>query len=550
MTAPGTNKIPKILKPIRREEKLTDGRLTRYSWISDGRIRPIEEGLPLDTSKLPNFSPGVPTAIDRLVSLIVDKPYLEELYRDYGDLIKAHPEIDPRDPDMMTHYEKQFISQYSSEASEILLRNKTVRVKPIGPDGKPTGKATTEIPADAHLYTWGGILPGFNSCVFDEMDVNIPEIKIKPKKFRTGIYGPRPQGEDQSNLIREIHFECLGDEPISKDLPDDSATHPLDLEMPIRSTLPPLTKPPPDNTVKQCIKRFFDPDVGVPFVPADVDNYFPLDLLVPDPPQSVSSHSHDSQSMLSLGLNPLDECDPKSTLLDTSNQDILFTKNKAPFTRKDIATLRAFNSHWDREKLEQQKRNEANLKKRQQLIKQAFNSRQTFETYLKLVEEDRKRCRAGLIGKIPRKYKTKSMWQIAVESTPDDPSSLQRRREFWWRFCKFIKTSGGIKEKSDTQIVHQLRNNLKVQHPINQQLFFDVIHDLPPLALQNVNTLRIVEFLRLMTKVDQDDFLKYLKKAKISSLIYSQTILNSLSRDQQELIDSIIKGSISVPPCE
>ena len=49
-----------------------------------------------------------------------------------------------------------------------------------------------------------------------------------------------------------------------------------------------------------------------------------------------------------------------------------------------------------------------------------------------------------------------------------------------------------------------------------------------------------------MTKVDHDDFLKDLKKTKISSLMYPQTIFNSLSRDQQQLIDLIIKGSISV----
>ena len=49
-----------------------------------------------------------------------------------------------------------------------------------------------------------------------------------------------------------------------------------------------------------------------------------------------------------------------------------------------------------------------------------------------------------------------------------------------------------------------------------------------------------------MTKVDHDDFLKDLKKTKISSLMYPQTIFNSLSRDQQPLIDLIIKGSISV----
>ncbi|OHT04947.1 hypothetical protein TRFO_27451 [Tritrichomonas foetus] len=556
------------LKPVKLEDKSNESNISKFAWLSDGAIRPIEEGLPI-YAMTPPTDPSKRNPMQSLIHLIEDKPFLKKFNRDYGELAARHPEYDLSDPDMMSHYEKQLITEYYSKLQE--QQNNLPDSEGRGPnpksrqqdlkvkihDGQGHTTITSKIPVDAHLQTWGNALPYYETDLFDVEDPNVVNKKVVKPKTRTGIYGElKLHEQDESTIIREVHFKSLANTNPDMTLAKDSATQPLNFTPGGRRCNSTITKMPggtTDPTVQQCIKRFFDPDVGIPFVPADVGKYFPVELMIPDDQQGqILSHGYEENPIYSQRLgfegNPAEECDPRSTLLDTTGEDILFTKNKAPFSRNDIATVREFTQMWDNKKLKQRERAQNALKKRQSMIKQAFHSREIFETYLKLLDEDCKRIQSGVLGK--SQFKRKSLWQVAVETAPIDHSGLGERREFWWRLCAFVRFNGGIKEPLEKDFVKLLRIKLMLRHPIKQSLFWDVVKEIQVNSFENVATLRLIEFCRYLLNVGQQEFGTFLDSLKISHMIYNQTILNNMSRDYIDKMNAIAHGPIDVPPSD
>jgi hypothetical protein len=246
-----------------------------------------------------------------------------------------------------------------------------------------------------------------------------------------------------------------------------------------------------------------------------------------------------------LNANGGEEPDSGTTLLNTSDEDVLFTKDKAPFTRADISTVRAFERHWDELKLRQRDRAARSLEERRRLVHQAFHSKEVFRTYLKLVDEDCRRIRSGVIGKSP--YKTTSLWQVAHETAPNDHSGLADRRTYWWRFTAFVRYVGGITEPLETEIVKILRVKLMLRHPISSRLFWDIVGDLPLAAFESVSALRLIEFIRVSLDAGQQEFGLFLDDHKVSHMIYNQTILSNMSKEFVDKMMLIARGPIDVP---
>jgi hypothetical protein len=530
------------LKPVRLEDEGTEGKIPRFAWMSDGPTRAIERGLPISTSPPPALDPSKKSGIESLISLLVDRPYLKAFHRTYGALEAQHPDFDMNDPDMMSHYEKQLIAQYGSDSSQF-GRGTELKLRVPGTQAK-----TTKIPVDAHLHTWGGVIPYLESDIFPEDDFIPPPEPPKPK-LRTGIHGEtNARAVDQSSIIRPVHFATIKEsEAANRALSRDSAIQPVIFAPGSKRAATAIATVPgrgPDHTVKKCVKRFFDPAVGMPFVPSDIGKYFPIELLTPD--ETVVSAS-DSDDPL---VPPVEEPDTemKSALLDTSDEDVLFTKNKAPFTRTDISTVRAFGQHWDNIKLRQRDRAAQALRERQHMIRQAFHSKAVFETYLQMVEKDCKRIRCGLIGK--SEFKTKSVWDHAVESAPPDEANMPRRREFWWRFCAFVRFLGGLHEPHEKAFVKLVRAKLMLRHEVNSSLFWHLVEDSDPAGMESVATLRLVEFCRILLDVGQHEFSSYLEGRQEARMIYGQTIMSNLSKEYLDKEHQVAKGPMDVPECD
>jgi hypothetical protein len=70
-----------------------------------------------------------------------------------------------------------------------------------------------------------------------------------------------------------------------------------------------------DPTVTNCVRRFFDPAAGIPFVPADVARYFPVALLLQDEEAETEVDSSEPEE---------EEVEELWTLLDTANETCCF----------------------------------------------------------------------------------------------------------------------------------------------------------------------------------------------------------------------------------
>jgi hypothetical protein len=507
------------------EDEGSESRVTQYAWISDGPVRPVESGLPRNPY-------NTERSRSTLIRFIVDRPYVKEFNHRYSALAARHPEYDLADPDMMSHYEKQLIAQHAADTAATRSVDLNFRVP-------GTQQKSTKIPLDAHLHTWGGAIPYLETEIFPEDEMDVAERRPPRIRRSTGISGPMDtSAPNMVGIIRPLRFRSLPKaEAHDRALSRDDPTQPLIFQPPGKRFLS-AVKTTADATVEQCVKRFFDPDVGIPFVPADVAKYFPLELLLP---QEASPESEDD-------VAADEEAEPGTTLLDTSDQDVLFTKNKAPFTRADVSAARAFTRHWDHLKERQRVRADRALAARDRTVREAFHGRTVFKTYLELLEEDCKRIRSGVIGKSP--YKGKSLWEVAAERAPNDHSGLAERREFWWRFAAFVRFIGGIVEDLEKDVVRRLRVKLMVRHPVTAALFWEVARELPAPALESVPALRLIEFTRMLLDVGQPEFGLFLDERNISHMIYNQTILSNMSREYVDKLNQIAKGPIDVPAAD
>ena len=154
------------LKPARLEAKSNESPISKFAWLSDGAIKPIEEGLPIYVTPS-TFDSTKRNPMQSLIHLIEDKPFLKDFIKDYGDLAVRHPEYDLNDPDMMSHYEKQLITEYYSKIQDQQSmqsdseekfpnpKNRSQDLKIRVHDNNNHSYVTSRIPVDAHLNSWG-----------------------------------------------------------------------------------------------------------------------------------------------------------------------------------------------------------------------------------------------------------------------------------------------------------------------------------------------------------------------------------------------------------
>jgi hypothetical protein len=111
-------------------------------------------------------------------------------------------------------------------------------------------------------------------------------------------------------IIRPLRFKTLSEaESNDRSLSRNDATAPLLFATPGKRFLSKQIRSS-DDTVSICLKRFFDPDVGIPFILADVAKHFPLELL-----------QRESEAAAAADV----EIEAGTTLLDSSEEDVLFT---------------------------------------------------------------------------------------------------------------------------------------------------------------------------------------------------------------------------------
>lgn len=476
------------------------------------------------------------------IDVIVKKPYLKDFDQMYSSLTKEYPQYDLRDPDMMSHCEKTAVMKFSKKDKSAKIQ--TLKVRVHDEKSGPEGRITSRIPCDAHLRTWGGAIPYYQSTIFDTEEHRTVENQTKKKKIVTGITGPpRTVNEPPESIetIREVEFEFITQDEIDQEKCEDPYDKNLELYRENHSLKRffSQTNLIGKDTVQNCMKKFFDPRVGIPFVPADIGKYFPLELLKKEKnPHSISKEAPSNSQLL------LDN-DQKVLFLDTSSQDVLFTKNRAPYTRKEVATIRAFRKHWGNLKIEQQNENEEKLRIRDRKIKDSFHSQTVFETYLKLLDEETKLLRTGLLGNST--FKNVSLWDRAINLAPKDFAGIRIRRCLWWRFCHYSRSVTNLKDPNERIVVKKLRMFLMKRHEVLESLFWDLLKELPKSAFESLYSIKLIEFLRTLLDVNQTDVKKYFDQNGGSSMVYSQAIQMNLISENLNLIQFIVAENVDLP---
>jgi len=516
--------------------------LPPYSWISDGPIQDIEKGLPIIESPPPAYDAIKNNPMQKFVSLLVDRDYMKDFGKMYGRLAGKFPELTVFDPENLSTSAKQFIADNSNDISEQIIRATSLSLNhPIN------GRQNSQIPKDSHLHTWGGLIPSFDSQIFNEETLETVAPESKKIKKKTGIYGGTYQNSPNSTeMIRELHFRSISDEEIRlQPKTNFSNRRPLEIKRKSKSKSLSETKLANnlnDSTVKQCMNEYFSPN-RTPFVPKSVQDYFPLELLQKNNEKSIIQRTSTNDDDADIEFQ--DAFDTPSTLLDTSDQDVLFTKEKTPFTRTEVAKMRAFNDHWDSVKLKKNNEIEEQYQRERKFVRRAFQSREVFKTYLELLEKDRKRIESGIIGKSP--YKKKSLWEVANEKAPFDNTSLENRMKMWWKFCMFYSTIEETKGDMMNEISIAMRSLLMEVRPVDQSLFLDFVKSIPKESFGSIHALKLVEFCRVILCVEYSDFQKILKDSDLSSSIYNQIIASNISEDLNTTINTIIKQKVTLP---
>ena len=569
-------RVKSVLKPANLKDAEDEINIDKNAWISDGVLKPTELGLPIFGTIPPALDPTQPSPMDNMVNILVNRPYAKDFNKMYHALAERVPDFDIMDPDTRSYAEKQFILQNSKDPADLSNENE-IRIKLPNTSNKPSTrvvtktkssldagrtivkgkkrerekpKYTTVIPGDAHLQTFGGIIPYFNSQIFAD-DINPDDEKNDDSDKRvTGIEGERiPIKDNQASLIRELHFSTTTKEEVEQAKVDDSPFNPISLKVPAREGLVGLYKmPKTDNTCKKCLKKYFDPTVGRSFIPKDAEKDFPMDMFVPEKKKNQPRASLLSDQIVTSAIEanivPQD-IDPNPTVLSTKGSDILFTRDNTPFTRNDIAEMRAFEKHWETLTKKQMANGKKIMAQRDKMVRETFQSQKAFENYLRLLDEDCQRVESGLLGK--SKFKKHSIWEIAVKTAEYDPTALRPRREFWWRLGTFCKYKGGCSDPIEEKYILTVRKLLMDRHAVDKSLFWDALAQLPNAVLENIQALTMIEFSRITLDVDQIEFDSYIIKRNASRELYIQIVVNATSREVNERMNAIAKGPISVP---
>ena len=541
------------IKTVKNQDKGTEGNIDKCGWLTDGPLRPIEEGLPLydkDNSKITN-------------NITPKKDYLKSFSKIYKNLLDIYPEY------IENEFNNGLLGQYSifnnNDIKKSTLSTKTTQ-RNINDHLNKNNKSSNQTSID-HIYTWGDSQYNFDNENFDD-DINYLENKNEKKIINeTGIVSLRnnEKNKDQSSNIRELHFKSLSPEEIHLEQETSNPIKPLNLDEIIKTNnnkniykIPIIKK---DPISQECLKKYFNPKTNQPFVPENPGDDFPLELLNPEPGSSssfrrslstlseLSINSTSNQNTIFSNFNELNHSNEiKQTLLDTSQQDILFTNQKVPFTRKDIAELKAFHNHWNISKIKDKERIEEKFKNKKKIVKETYHSKVAFSKYLDLIDEECQRIQSGIIGK--SRFKKKSMWEEALKFSKNDKSSLRSRREFWWRLTTYVRFMGGVKDSFEKILILTFREKLMYLSLVDKNLFWNVLKEVPNDVLENITALKLIEFIRIVLGVDQVEFGHFLDQNNISRQIYTQTILNSLSREHIEKMNEIAKNPIIVPDCD
>lgn len=246
--------------------------------------------------------------------------------------------------------------------------------------------------------------------------------------------------------------------------------------------------------------------------------------------------------------NDVDWENMPSTLIDSTVDDVFWTKNCTPFTRNDINEIYSWQTRNDGIMNQIDEKRKKMLEKRQRAITTTFQSRKAFDKAIELCDQE-----CDLIGSLgPGKNVGKSrqsFWVRAAEYAKYDNSSLIYRKKKWKEFINQIKryypllarnktdemTLSSLARKSDeTDLVDEscglstiqiafikrYKNEIMKGLPIDSTTFWNVIEPFDSMDFTHTEFCILVEILRTQFNLQKCEIIQYLDEKEFPTYFY------------------------------
>ena len=296
--------------------------------------------------------------------------------------------------------------------------------------------------------------------------------------------------------------------------------------------------------VRSQLKRVFRPGEE-PFTNIDSEADFPLDGIEP----VVEEPREEEEEETTSDTIDYNREHYESKLIDTSDKEIFWTKNMAPFTKKEIDMLYSWRKQGNDAMDATDRKGERLFKRREGAIKRTFQSKLAFRRELQLVDQDCSEIVNLGPGRMQRNRE--SPWQAAARFASRDTSSLPYRKAKWKDFVEFVKANGGAASDLQKKFVMEYRKELLTGHPVGTKMLWNILDKFDEMNFTEIPLLRFVEFVRASVGVSKDDLIEYFSRKDVPKYFYDlavqQTSPLGTSRGETSARKSKLSSRICVP---
>lgn len=445
---------------VGRKMKLKEGikrPIEKYGWISEGKLKPIEKGLPLIFgSKISHAFEDIEASHKRFTDFV-------EQYKKFKTGDEFDDSIDNDENEENANQEEEDEIEISYNPFKFLIdkvaaENETTEYS----QDHQTGISTASSPEKKDYNA--SIIKSISPIKFSSVK---PSHEIKKPLYMSPFYHPQfePKTKFTSKstvpLLQQQLKRVFKPDSAPFENVDKSEDFPTTMLLPMidettqnkrgKSELSILRKKNriinPKND-KKATKKIESNTKKVSF-PDDGSSTLMITEMKPDMyskdtfidfEDQNNKEKEDNNSTSDKVQNKYDDLKGvPSTLIDPTKEDIFWTKNKTPYTREDINHIFSWQMQNDAIMTMIDEKRQKKLDDRQKALMTTFESKEAFSHAIDLVDKECERIVKLGPGKSERNKK--SFWIEAAKYAKNDKSSLMYRKKKWDEFIREIQNS-------------------------------------------------------------------------------------------------------------
>ncbi|OHS94359.1 hypothetical protein TRFO_11224 [Tritrichomonas foetus] len=450
--------------------------IEKYGWMTDGPLRPIETGLPLIYgSPISHSFEDVEISQRRLKEFEtqISKDLSNQMSDDDDDFDDTPLGAAANDPTPLSPGEKEL-----KKLTNKLVRNRRRILQPktgipirkklapktgsdiieaIAPISFKTVKNEQKVPIDAY--------PFYHPNRIDRLKEGRSKSALVKRRIGFDEGSTVPLLKTQLNRVFKY-----GSRPFENvDKPEDFPTDPTDLPFEEEEDL-------------EKLKKKKKKEIGI----------------------NLDSVVINVQEIAGVG--------EKSTLIDGSDFDVFWTRNKTPFSRADVNHIFSWQAQCDAEIAAANERRQKYLNRREEAIIKTFESKRAFEKAIELAENEANYITNVGPGKSGKRRE--SFWIRASKLANGDNSSLEYRKKKWACFIRDVSKKTNPDQKCELQerLISIYRKELMSGKEVGPNTFWKVLSSFDRMDFTRTELCVLVEILRRNLDITRSDVISYLEQ--------------------------------------